>query len=48
MLYEAMQYVDPVTSQPRGFLRMSAHPLQVCVQFIACVSVCLLLLHVWH
>ncbi|KAF5828256.1 Phytochelatin synthase-domain-containing protein [Dunaliella salina] len=28
MLYEAMQYVDPATSQPRGFLRMSAHPLQ--------------------
>jgi hypothetical protein len=28
MLFEAMQYLDPVTSQPRGFLRMSAAPLQ--------------------
>lgn len=27
MLYEAMQYVDPVTGQPRGFLRISARPL---------------------
>jgi hypothetical protein len=27
MLHEAMQYVDPVTGHPRGFLRISARPL---------------------
>ncbi len=33
MLYEAMQYVDPVTQLPRGYLRMSAQPLLASVLF---------------
>lgn len=33
MLFEAMQYIDPVTGQPRGFLRMSAQPLPGSVLF---------------